>query len=128
MPFYITLITERESYIPDNDAMIAAIRTATSDPTAVLISHDGVLARGKKAAAWTVTQTRAAQTLLDTTAELTPQVVAQRRIDQFPIEFRALVLTLIDALNVLRTHPAIGLPAITPTQAITAIRSKAATL
>jgi hypothetical protein len=124
---HITLTSTRTTR-PDNIAMTAAVRTAVGDPTAVLLSFDGVTATGKKATAWTAAQIDAAQAIFDTADELSPQVVAQREIDRFPIEFRALVLTLIDEVNILRTHAAIGLAPRTPTQAITAIRNKASTL
>jgi hypothetical protein len=58
----------------------------------------------------------------------TPQLAAQRQIADWPIEYKALVLALIDALNVVRSKLPTPLPAITPTQAIQAIRDKAGTL
>lgn len=122
MASYITLTT---THRPDPIAVVAAIKTATGDATAVLI-FDGSAWRGKKATAWTAPQIADAQTILDTTPALTKQVEAQREIDEWPIMFRALVLTLIDELNILRNLH--GLAPRTPAQAITAIRNKAGTL
>jgi hypothetical protein len=47
---------------------------------------------------------------------------------RWPIALRALVLTLIDQLNVIRAALPTPLPAITPAQALAAIRTKAGTL
>ncbi len=58
----------------------------------------------------------------------TPQLDAQAWVDALPIEMKAIVLTLLDEINILRTHAAIGLAARTPTQAVNAIRAKAGTL
>lgn len=127
MPTHITLTSTRTTR-PDNVAMTASVRTAVSDPVAVLISFDGVTAVGKKATDWTVPQIASAQSIFDTTAELTSQVAARQEIDRWPIMFRALVLALVDEINILRTHAAIGLAARTNNQAITAIRNKADTL
>lgn len=81
-----------------------------------------------QAADFTAAQQTALQATLDTTAVSTPQRVAQTEIDQYPIAQRALVLALIDQLNVIRAALPVPLPAITPAQALTAIRNKAATL
>lgn len=80
----------------------------------------------KKATVWTAGQIAAAQNVLDTCAPVTPQSIAQNEIDTWPISVKALVLTLIDQLNVLRAFH--SLPAVTPAQALTAIRNKAGTL
>jgi hypothetical protein len=52
----------------------------------------------------------------------TPRLQAADEIDRLPIAMRAIVLTLLDAINVLRVRE--GLSAITPAQAFTAIRNK----
>lgn len=127
MPGYVQLTTARGTP-PDPVVLLAAVKTATGDPTAVLLPMLNGTYHGKKAAPWSAADISAAQNLLDTTAALTPQLAAQRTIDNFPIEYKALVLSLIDAINVLRTHPAIGLAAVTPTQALASIRAKAGQL
>lgn len=127
MAEYITISTSRQTP-PDPVALDAAVKADTGDSTAVLRWDTSNAYRGKKATAWSVAHITAAQNALDTVASLIPQVAAQRTIDSFPIEYRALILALVDAINTLRTHAAIGLPAITPAQAIASIRNKAATL
>jgi hypothetical protein len=82
----------------------------------------------KKATAWTAPQITAAQNALETAPVASPQLTAQALIDGWDLATKALVLALIDAINTLRTHPAIGLAAVTPAQALAAIRNKAATL
>lgn len=58
----------------------------------------------------------------------TPQLDAQAAIDALPILEKAIVLAIIDQLNVIRAALATPLPAITPAQAISAVRAKAGTL
>lgn len=127
MPAYATFPTVRLT-APDPVALAAAVKTATGDPTAVVYAVTQTEWRGKKAAAWTAADIAAVQPLIDTTPVVTPQLTAQRAIDSFPIEYRALVLTLIDQLNVIRAALPSPLPPITPAQAIAAIRTKAGTL
>lgn len=125
------VFTTNRTTMPDMVALTAAVRTATGDATAVLFRVPPGAAgewRGKKATAWSVGDLAAAQTALDTTAALSPQLSAQRTVDAFPIETRALVLAIIDQLNVIRAALPTPLAAITPAQAIAAIRTKAGTL
>lgn len=72
MPSYIDLTSTR-STVPDMTAVLAAIKTATGDATAVLLPTSPQLWRGKKATAWTVGQTTSAQSIIDTTPAVTPQ-------------------------------------------------------
>jgi len=127
MPTHLTFPVARATR-PDNAAMVTAIRAALSDPTATLSCPDGATVYAKKATDWTPEQITTAQTVIAEAAALTPQLAAQREIDRFPIEYRALVLALVDALNVVRAALPTPLPAITPAQAIKAIRDKAGTL
>jgi hypothetical protein len=127
MPGYITLTTARAT-VPDGVALNAAIQAATGDPTAVLTDLRDGNWRGKKAAPWSAAHTAVAQSALDTGPAITTQLVAQRNVDNWPIEYRALVLALIDQLNIIRAALPSPLGAITPTQAIAAVRAKAATL
>lgn len=105
----------------------AALRA--TDPTVAIVGplaldRDAVVIQ--KATAWTAPQITATQTLLDTATDPTSQGAAQLAVDAWPLEFKALVLALIDQFNVLRAFH--SLPPITPTQAIAAIRTKAGTL
>lgn len=127
MPAYITFTTPRTTR-PDPVALNAAVKTATSDPTAVLFPLEDGTYRGKKADDWTPTQIAAVQPILDTTPALTPQLEAQRFIDAIPIWAKAEALAIIDQLNVIRAALPSPLPPITPAQALAAIRAKAGTL
>lgn len=82
----------------------------------------------KKTTPWSVGDISTAQTILDTAPGVTPQRTGQNTIDTLPIFEKAIILALVDELNRLRTQPTTVFPAITPAQAITAIRNKAATL
>jgi hypothetical protein len=101
-------------------------RIRAVDPTAGLyVATDGTVTV-KKATDWTANQIAQVQTLLDTAPANTPQLQAQIEVDTWPLSVRALVLTLIDQLNTLRAFH--GLPAVTPAQALAAVRAKAGTL
>jgi hypothetical protein len=93
-------------------------------------------------AQWTITflpaatpaqRTQAAtivQTLaIDAAAQtLASQQDAQIQVDAIPLVTKAIVLALIDALNVVRAGLPTPLPPITPAQALAAIRQKAGQL
>lgn len=115
---------------PDPALLFAQMRTL--DPTAGIQHSAGSSAYIlKKATAWTGPQITAAQNVLDTAPAVTPQSLAQAEIDAWSITTRALVLALIDQLNVLRadmTTLGINRPAITAPAALAAVRAKAATL
>lgn len=99
------------------------------DATAVAYNRLGTqIYTVEKSTTWTTPQTTSAQNAIDTAAALTMQRQAQNTIDTWAIEYRALVLALVDQINVLRAAANPVLPAITPTQAIAAIRTKAGTL
>jgi hypothetical protein len=120
---YINVVSSR-STIPDARALIAALR-AQIDSTVGGVFENGSI-RLKKDSAWTAQQITTAQSVVDSAPSLTPQRDAQNAIDSWPIELKALALTLLDQINVLRTRA--GLVSITPVQALQAIRDKAGTL
>src|SRR6267143_4156074 len=124
MASYKTFTTARPT-APDPVVLADAVRTATSDPTAVL--HNGLDGTwlGKKLAPWSTADITATQNALDTAVAHTPQRAAQYIIDGWPIETRALLLTLLDQLNVIRSKLIPPLSAITPAQAVQAVRDKA---
>jgi hypothetical protein len=82
----------------------------------------------------TPTQQAQAATILATVAIDAPAQTAQARIeaqaqmDAIPIYLRAILLALVDQINVLRAALPIPLPALTPAQIITAIKTKASNL
>lgn len=115
--------------LTDPDPAILLTRLKGFDATAG-VQYDPVARvwKVKKATDWTAAQITSAQTFLDTCPEVTPQSLAQHEIDGWPISVKALVLTLIDQLNLIRSSLPVPLPAITPAQALSAIRTKAGTL
>lgn len=121
------VITSARPTPPDFVGLLGALRTTVAPDVGVLMV-DAQHYRLKKGAAWTPAEITAAQTAIDGAAALTPQLAAQRAVDSFPIEYRALILALIDEINIIRAALPAPLPARTPAQALTAIRNKAATL
>jgi hypothetical protein len=124
MPSYQQLSSTRTTE-PDPVALLASLRAI--EPSAATW-HDGNIYHVKTAAPLTAPQLASMQTAIDTAPELTPQRAAQNEIDRWPIAQRALLLALIDQLNVLRSKLSPPLGAITPAQALQAVRDKAATL
>lgn len=130
MAFDTTIISTRTEPA-DPQALMAAFRVLLPEPALLGVSYlmsaiynpTYVLS---KATAWTPTQIAAAQNAVDTAPTKSLQLTAQSEIDAWPLSTKALVLTLIDQLNVLRAFH--SLPAVTPAQALTAIRNKAGTL
>lgn len=84
--------------------------------------------RLKKASVWQSAEVTTATTLITNAAGVTEQLVAQATVDSFPVLWKAVVLTLVDQLNVIRAALPAPLPPITPAQALAAIRAKAGTL
>jgi hypothetical protein len=126
MSSYASFTTARTT-TPDPVALRTAVQAATGDATATLFNlGDGW--HGKKAAPWSAGDLSATQTALDTTAALTPALSQQQMVDAMPVVWKAIALALIDQLNVIRAGLPVPLGAITPAQAIAAIRAKAGTL
>lgn len=118
--------TSPRQTIPDRPSLLAALQGL--DPTAwVQFSPDGAYVF-EKATAWTAPQIAAAQNALDTAPAATPQLTAQAEIDRMSIFEKAIVLTILDQFNVVRSKLAPPLPDITVAQMIAAIRAKAGTL
>lgn len=126
MSFYQTFTSVRTAE-PDRVALVAQVRAldATVGIQHVPGSSDYTV---KKATAWTAAQIATAQNIIDTAPASTPELTAQSTVDAWPVELRALVLTLIDQLNVIRAALPTPLAAITPAQALAAVRTKAGTL
>jgi hypothetical protein len=119
--------TSTRTTAPDAVGLLTTLR-ATVAPDVGFFIVDAQHYRLKKAAVWAPAEITAAQNAIDGAAALTPQLAAQRAVDSFPIEYKALVLALIDEINILRAALPTPLAARTPAQAITAIRNKAGTL
>jgi len=123
--FYQPFVSARATE-PEPVTLIANLRAL--DATAGVQHEVGPAYVLKKGSAWTAPQIAAAQTVIDTAPAATAQLVAQTTIDQMPIATKAIVLALIDQLNVVRSKLIPALPDITPAQAIAAVRAKAGTL
>lgn len=110
---------------PDIDSLLNTLRG--SDPTAgiqhILLTSKYII---KKEAAWTALQITNTNNAIINAPNASPQLSAQSEVDHYSIMMKALVLTLIDEINILRGQ--LGLAPRTPAQAIQAIRNKAATL
>ena len=104
------------------------LRAAIAPDVGILLAGLPNVYRLKKTAPWTAADIAAAQIIIDTAPEPTPRLFAQHSIDTWPIEWRALVLALLDQINVVRSKLPVPLAAITPAQALQAIRNKAGTL
>lgn len=128
MAHYISLTTNRITF-PDEIALNIAIKSVMADQSAILaFDISGVGWRGKKATVWTAQQIIDAQNLLNTIPAMTKQVAAGRIVDVWPIETRAALLSIIDGMNVIRAALAPPKVAITPAQALNAVRAKVDTL
>lgn len=123
MAFYHNFFT---GTVRDPLALTAAVRVACGDATAGVATVDIAQIVVKKATDWTTPQVSATQTAIDGCPQLTSQRQAQNEIDNWPISMKAFALALVDQINVLRV--AAGMQAVTPAQALAAIRSKAGTL
>jgi hypothetical protein len=119
--------TSTRTTIPDWPPLLASIRTTTNDATVAGIWLADSC-RLKRAGVWSAADIATTQTLIDNAPALTPQIAAQRTVDGWPIELRALVLALIDQLNTIRAALPSPLPPITPAQALAAVRTKAGNL
>lgn len=120
--FYETFTSSRSTE-PDPASLLAQLRALDASAG---VQHEPD--RGytiKKATVWTNAQRTAAQNVIDTAPAATPQLAAQAQIDALPLYEKAFILALIDQINVLRAALPAPLPAITPAQAIAAIRNKA---
>jgi len=125
MPLH-TFASSRTTF-PDPVALLAQVRAIDATAGVAPVLNLAAITV-KKNTDWTPADIATVQAAIDSAPALTAQRQAQNEIDNWPISQKALVLSLIDALNTLRTNPALNLPAITPAQALAAVRAKAATL
>lgn len=89
------------------------------DPLSVTLDKD---------TAWTPAQITGTQNIINTAPANTAQLQAQFDVDSFPLVQKAVILALIDQLNVIRAALPTPLAPLTPAQALAAIRAKAGTL
>jgi hypothetical protein len=126
MAFYIDLSSARTT-VPDQPALLVALQS-TVDPAIVIGPLSQTSFRVKKPTLWTAPQIASAQNALDTVAARTDESIAQFEVDKLGIRERAILLTLLDQINLLRTQPTTVMSSVTPAQAIAAVRTKAGTL
>ncbi len=111
---------------PDLSALANAIRPTLGDPFYLGVSQGSVTVQ--KPSVWTAPQITAVQAAVTACAPATDQTNAQNQIDAMSIFDKAIVLAIIDQLNVIRAALPAPLGGITPAQAVAAVRAKAATL
>ena len=124
--FYQAFTSARQTE-PDRGSLLALLRA--QDPS-VGVQHEigSPNYTLKKSTPWLQGQINGAQNIIDTAPRATANLSAQSDIDNFPLAVRALILALIDQINVLRAALPAPLPPVTPQQALAAIRAKAADL
>lgn len=117
---------------PNRAALLTAVQLVVPDVVACGVTAapigDGVSIVLSKTAAWQPADVTAAQAAVVAAPDATPESEAQYQVDTWPIQYKALVLALIDQLNIIRAALPTPLGAITPSQAIAAVRAKAGTL
>lgn len=120
-----TIITTSRTTAPDMVGLVASLRSAIA-PELGCAFLEAQTVRLKKNAVWTEAEKTTAQSLIDSAPAATPQSDAQRTIDDLPLWAKALALTILDEINLLRQQHA--LPPRTAAQLVTAMKNKAAAL
>jgi hypothetical protein len=113
---------------PDPASLLAQLRAL--DAT-VGVQHESILPAIyvlKKATAWTAPQIAAAQTVLDTAPDASLRMTAKAEIAAMSIFQQAILLMLLDEINVLRAALPSPLPPVTKQQAFQRALAKADTL
>lgn len=124
--FYQTFTSTRQTE-PDPATLLSNLRAQDSTAGVQHLSGSPTYVV-KKATDWTPQQITFVQNQIDTCPPVSSESIAQTVIDNMPIFEKALLLTLLDQINVLRAALPTPLAAITPAQAIAAVRTKAGTL
>ncbi len=125
MATYTLLTLTNRATAPDPGALQTALRVIDATAGFAELGPD---IRVKTTGALSGGQIAAMQAALDTCPALTARSQAQSTIDAWPIEYRALLLALLDQLNTIRAALPTPLAPITPAQALAAVRAKAGTL
>lgn len=121
--FYTTLNVNRPTE-PDLNELVKNLKTIESSIGLAL--HVGISYKLKKNTVWTPSEITQATNVIQNSSEVSERLTAQQIIDSLSIVDRAIILVLIDEINILRQ--AAGMQPRTPAQAIMAIRNKAGTL
>src|SRR4051812_4236063 len=88
---------------PDAVGLLSTLRSTVAADVGCAV-FDAQHYRLKKGTTWTPAEIAAAQTVIDGAAALTPQLDAQHAIDDLPLWAKALALTVMDELNLLRAQ------------------------
>lgn len=126
-----TLITTTRTTFPDLLPARVALQAALSDPAATLYPvepFNTAVYVVETTNALGVNAITAITTQLNALAAYTDERIAQDQIDNWPITLKALALTLVDQINVLRQALPVPLPTVSVAQALLAIRTKAGLL
>jgi len=120
----------RAGAAPDLPTLTTAIRTVIGDPfyLSAPVAGGVVTVVVEKPTAWAAPDIVAVQAAVTAAPTATAQIDAQNAIDAMSIFDKAIVLTIIDQLNIIRAALPAPLGAITVNQAIAAVRAKAGTL
>lgn len=121
----------RTGEAPDPVALATAITPTIGAVFTIASMMDaaGVLTvRIEKPTPWQPAESTSVQASVTAAPLLTPAIAQQRDVDGMPIVWKALALALLDQINIIRAALPVPLPAITPAQALAAIRAKAGTL
>lgn len=113
---------------PNFPALLAAVRAAVDASVGLFLEPGFNALRAKKNTLWTPAQIAAAQNAIDTAPADTPQLTAQQAVDAMSIFEKAIILTILDQVNLIRSKLSPPLGAITVQQMIDAVRAKAGTL
>lgn len=118
----------RSGAAPDLPSLATAIRPTIGDPFYLGLQADGgvLTVVVEKPTAWQAGEITSVQSAVTAAVTATPQTEAQAWIDAMPIGQKAFILALLDQINTLRALH--SLAAITPAQALAAVRTKAGTL
>lgn len=114
---------------PDVPALVTAIRPTVNDPfyVVVQISSAGVVTVSvEKVTTWSAPDIATVQAAVTAAPASSSQTDAQNQIDAMSIFDKAILLTINDELNLLRT--ATAQPTKTPAQMAALVRAKAGTL
>jgi hypothetical protein len=127
MSAYQSFTTSRTTE-PDATSLLAQLRASVDGSAGVQHTTGTSSFVVKKGTDWTAAQIAAAQTIIDTAPASSAGLTTQAAVDAMPLLEKAILLILLDQLNTIRASLVPPLGAITPAQAIAAVRQKAGTL
>lgn len=126
MAFYATFISNKPSLV-DYVALRAAVIAITGDNTTNVFNlGDGW--KGKKNSIWTQNEIDQVTTAINNAILLTAINRQQQAIDNMSVTDKAIILTILDQFNLIRSKLSPSLGAITIPQMIQAVRDKAGSL